>query len=86
MWNLQDASITPGAAPSARVTIQLDAPTARIQIRDPRRLGRAQALFAGQNWAAKHHWAEGVDNDRVTTYEFDEALPAGGVELIIPLE
>ncbi len=89
MTDVQSATIHLGEAVTgvaARITIHLDAPRAHVRIRDPRRLGRAEARFAGQSWTAKHYWAEGTEEDRVTTYQFDEALPAGDVELVVPFE
>ncbi len=75
-----------GNQPFATVSLQLERPTARLRVRDPRRLGRAEARFAGERWAAKHHFTEGSGADRVTVYEFDEALPSGAVEIVIPVE
>lgn len=70
----------------ARATFELTEPQTRLRVRTPRKLGRAEARFGKANWAAKHHWAEGDEEERVTTYEFDEAIPAGKVELVAPLE
>jgi hypothetical protein len=75
-----------GVVGNARVTCHLDEPRKQLRIGDPRRLGRAQVRFDGKIWDAKHYWAEGSGADRVTFYEFDEAIPAGNIELIVPVE
>ena len=77
-----DAEISGGAA---RVTVQLHEPQRQLRVRDPRPLGRAEAQFDRKNWSAKHYWAEGSGDQRVTTFEFDEPLPAGPVALVIPI-
>ena len=83
-FSLELPIATDGAA--VRTGIRLSEPRGQLRIRDPRRLGRAEAQFGGQRWAAKHYWAEGSDADRITIYEFDELLPAGDIELVVPVE
>jgi hypothetical protein len=77
------------APPGARVVdlnLSLSEVTSRLAIHAPGdSLGRAEALIAGQNWAAKHQWTEGEGVDQVTVFEFDGALPAGAVTLRIPV-
>jgi hypothetical protein len=65
--------------------LHLDQPGTRIMMRVPRgSVGRAQAKFAGKNWAAAHYWTEETDEGNVVLYEFSEALPAGDVRLVVP--
>ncbi len=53
-----------------------------LNVRLPRgQGGRAEAVFDGGRWAAKHYWQEAPG---VMIYEFDEPLPAGPVSLRIP--
>lgn len=65
------------------VPLTLAAPAQQLRVRLPAgEAGRAEARFAdGRNWAAKHHWRE---DDGVVVYQFDEALPAGPVRLVVP--
>ena len=70
---------------SARLTLQLDEPQLQLRVRDPRSLGRAEAQFDKKSWSAKHYWAEGSGEERVTIFEFDEPLPAGPMVLVIPV-
>jgi hypothetical protein len=66
--------------------VTLEAATSRVAIHAPSDgLGRAEARFGKQNWAAKHYWGEGQDQEQITVFEFDEALPAGPVTLRIPV-
>ncbi|HEY0713053.1 MAG TPA: hypothetical protein VGF45_10290 [Polyangia bacterium] len=66
--------------------LTLESATNRIAIRAPSDgLGRAEAQFDKHNWAAKHYWSEGADQEQVTIFEFDEALPAGRLTLRIPV-
>jgi hypothetical protein len=61
----------------------LEEPQSRLRLRlPPGQPGRAEAIFAGRSWAAKHYWQEGAG---IFVYEFDEPLPAGSVTLRIPL-
>lgn len=77
-----DANVTQG---KARVTFHCDAPTQEVRVRDARSLGRAEAEFDGKSWSAKHYWVEGNGEERTTVYQFDEALAAGEVTLLIPV-
>jgi hypothetical protein len=64
------------------LALDLDAPRGRLRLRlPPGTPGRADAVFEGRRWAAKHYWRDGEDE---VVYEFDEPLPAGHVELFIP--
>jgi hypothetical protein len=76
-----------GGARFIDVRLTLDRPTDRIAIHAPGlALGRADALLSAHRvWASKHHWTETRGDDAVTTYEFDEALPAGPCVLRIPV-
>jgi hypothetical protein len=66
--------------------VTLDSATTQVAIRAPGEgLGRAEALVGKKNWAAKHYWTEGDEDEQVTIFEFDEALPAGPVTLRIPV-
>ncbi|HYD40904.1 MAG TPA: hypothetical protein VEB43_08735 [Anaeromyxobacter sp.] len=53
----------------------------RLHVAD-RSPGRAEAIFEGRSWAAKHYWHEGQG---VWVYEFDEALPAGQIVVRVPV-
>ncbi|HEY0707384.1 MAG TPA: hypothetical protein VGG33_11340 [Polyangia bacterium] len=66
--------------------VNLEAATTRVAIHAPGDgLGRAEALFGKNSWAAKHYWSEGDEDQQVTVFEFDEALPAGPLTLRIPV-
>ena len=63
-------------------SMTLAQPQKHLHVRLPRgQAGRAEAVFDGGRWAAKHYWQEAPG---VTIYEFDEPLPAGPVRLRIP--
>ena len=63
-------------------SMTLAQPQAHLHVRlPPGQGGRAEAVFDGGRWAAKHYWQEARG---VITYEFDEPLPAGPVSLRIP--
>jgi hypothetical protein len=63
--------------------VTLTEPQSRLRLRmPPGKPGRAEAVFEGNSWAAKHYWQE---SPGVVVYEFDEALPAGSITLRIPL-
>jgi hypothetical protein len=74
------------ARPSAaylEAAVTLTEPQSRLRLRiPPGKPGRAEAVFEGNSWAAKHYWQE---SPGVVVYEFDEALPAGPITLRIPL-
>ena len=70
---------------TARKVVHLEGPCSTLQVRDPRALGRARVEFGGKVWDAKHYWAEGAGSDKVTIFEFDEAIPPGSIELVVPL-
>jgi hypothetical protein len=77
--------LTGAATGGARLEASVTLPAARTRLRlklPPGEAGRAEAVFGRQSWAAKHYWQE---DDGVTVYEFDEALPEGSVLLRIPL-
>jgi hypothetical protein len=62
-----------------QVKLRLAAPQARLRLGvGARRPGRAEAIFGGKSWAAKHYWEE---EQGIWVYEFDDALPAGEVVL-----
>jgi hypothetical protein len=72
-----------------RLQIQLCLPEPRacVVLRLPAgTVGRAEARFGGQRWAAAHSWTEETDDGRVALFEFREPLPAGEVCLVVPLE
>ncbi len=71
---------------SVVVSLHLDEPSTQLQVRDPRPLGRAQVQFGGKRWGAKHYWAQGIGEERLTIFEFDEPLPAGPIHLVVPIE
>jgi hypothetical protein len=77
--DLSDAS--QGGARELEASLTLSEPQTQVRLRLPRgEAGRAEALFAGKSWAAKHYWHEG----ELMVYEFDGPLPAGPVRLRIP--
>jgi hypothetical protein len=73
---------TTTSASALEATVTLSEPASRLRLRLPRgEAGRAEAVFHGRSWAAKHYWQEAPG---VMLYEFDEPLPAGEVTLRIP--
>jgi len=66
-----------------QLTLTLPEPQARLRLRvADRSPGRAEAVFEGKSWAAKHYWQEGQG---VWVYEFDDALPAGRIVVRVPV-
>jgi hypothetical protein len=64
----------------ARIT--LTEPQSRLRVRLPAsEPGRAEAVFSGRSWAAKHYWQE---QPGLWVYEFDEPLPPEAITLRIP--
>ncbi|HET9594153.1 MAG TPA: hypothetical protein VFP65_01160 [Anaeromyxobacteraceae bacterium] len=58
------------------------APQSRLRLRLPAgEAGRAEAVFHGRSWAAKHYWREAPE---VMIYEFDEPLPASPITVRVP--
>jgi hypothetical protein len=70
----------PGTQLEATLTLAEPQPRLRVRV-PPGRAGRAEAVFLGKSWAAKHYWQE---SPGVVVYEFDEAIPAGPLTLRIP--
>jgi hypothetical protein len=65
--------------------LHLDEPRTRIVVRVPTgSVGRAEAKFGRQSWAAAHYWTEETEDGNVVLFEFSEALPAGDLRLSIP--
>ncbi len=64
------------------VSVMLPEPQRRLRLRSPgRQPGRAEAIFEGRSWAAKHFWQEAQGE---WVFEFDEPLPAGRITLRVP--
>jgi hypothetical protein len=77
------STIAAGRGAPLETSLTLEEPQTRLRLRlPPGKAGRAEAVFEGKSWAAKHYWQE---SPGVVVYEFDEALPAGAVTLRIPL-
>jgi hypothetical protein len=71
------------SAAYVEAAVTLTEPQSRLRLRmPPGKPGRAEAVFEGNSWSAKHFWQE---SPGVVVYEFDEALPAGSITLRIPL-
>ena len=72
----------PGRASTLEATMTLTCPQSRLRLRlPPGEAGRAEAVFDGRSWAAKHYWHEGP---HVVVYEFDELLPSAEITLRVP--
>jgi hypothetical protein len=62
-----------------------DEPTTRLALRVPAgAVGRAEARFGDQCWAAAHYWQGRDGASDIATFEFSEAIPAGEVHVLIP--
>lgn len=73
---------TPARASVLEATVTLTDPQARLRLRLPAgEAGRAEAVFHGRSWAAKHYWHEAPG---IMIYEFDEPLPAGPITVRVP--
>jgi hypothetical protein len=73
---------TTTCASTLEASVTLSEPASQLRVQLPRgEAGRAEAVFQGRSWAAKHWWQEAPG---VMLYEFDEPLPAGQVALRIP--
>ena len=76
------AQTAPGHASMLEATMTLTCPQSRLRLRlPPGEAGRAEAVFDGRSWAAKHYWHEAP---QVVVYEFDELLPAAQITLRVP--
>ena len=78
-----DLTRTASSAGILEYSVTLSKPQSRLKLRlPPGEAGRAEALFEGRSWAAKHCWRE---DDSVLACEFDEPLPPGRIVLRVPL-
>lgn len=73
---------TPARASVLEASVTLAEPQSRLRLRLPAgEAGRAEAVFHGRSWAAKHYWQEASD---IMFYEFDELLPTGPITVRVP--
>jgi hypothetical protein len=78
--------LTGSASPQGilEYSVTLTEPQSCLRLRLPAgEAGRAEAIFGGRSWAAKHYWRE---DNAILACEFDEPLPPGRILLRVPLK
>ena len=78
-----DLSESVAGSAHLEAALTLKEPQSQLRLRmPPGKPGRAEAVFDGKSWSAKHYWQE---SPGVVVYEFEQPLPAGPITLRIPL-